>query len=344
MAARMEEFLKKTTIGAAWILCGSLACGRGEKEASSIVTASPSPPPEAYRPLPDPLPNVAASVNGQPIWIRLVTLYVQKTRPKEVFSVEEKAKVYREALDRCIDRELLFQEALARGLSPSDHDVQETYDEARVKQPDDAGWAKFLEAQHLTPDGFKAEIRTEKTITLLLRQEGAKVPPVTEVETRAYFDQHPSVFETGERIRARTIVITNALMGPDARQKLSQRLLPVLMQRLKDGEDFVSVARRADTDHTWETAGQSTIFRRSELPEVVAARAFALKPGETTGFVSTPKGFELVKVEEKLPSERLTYEQAAPRLNQLLAAERYQNAMQKYADGLHAKARVEKFL
>jgi peptidyl-prolyl cis-trans isomerase C len=322
-----------------------VGCGRAPAPgASPRPSVSPASPETGPSPLPDPLPNIAGTVNGQPIGIRLVSLYIQKTRPKQVLSVAERAEVYRDALERCIDRELLFQDAVNRGLRPTDAEVQGAYDQARVKYPKDQDWVRSLETQHLSVEGFKMEIRTEKTVTLLLQQIAAGIPPVTDAEARAYYDQNPAVFETGEMIRARLIVIDNPLMGPAARATMREKLLPVFVHQLKSGVSFVTVAQRANTGGTWETAGQPVVLRRADLPENVANAAFSLKPGEMTDFIDTTHGFELVKVEERLPSEKLTYEQASPRLKKLLTEKRQTEALQKVVDALKAKARIERFL
>ena len=334
----MRSFLGPCLLGVVL----AAACRKAPQPNSENSPSGPSP--AATRPLPDPLPNVAATVNGQPIWIRIVTLYVQKLHPHEVFSTAERAEAIRHALERCIDRELLFQEAVSRKLTPSESEIQAAYETARLDHPDDAEWENFLEGRHLTNDLFRVEIRTEKTVALLLREDIPPLPPISEVEARTYYDAHPSVFETGEQIRARQLVIENPLINSEARLKLRRELLPNVLQALRSTGDFVTVARRYGTQGSWEQAGQPLVLRRSQLPEAVADAAFKLKAGEMTDFIDTRHGFELVKVEERLPSQRLTYEEAAPRLKKLLSDQRSDEALQKKVEALRNKARIERFL
>jgi hypothetical protein len=330
-------------------VCG-LGCRRHEAPASSTpagsvpgAAASPSPNDDA-RPLPDPLPTIAARVNGQPIWIRIVLLYVQKTHGKEVIGNLDKPHVIREALERCIDRELLFQEALVQKLTPSDGEIQAAYERSRREYPNDEDWDKYLLGRHLTNDLYKAEIRTEKTVGLLMRQTVGNLTPVSDEEARKYFDAHPEVFETGERIRARRLIIKNPLLDAEGRSTLRAKLLPKVMMALKTTGDFVTVARRYSTEGSWQDAGKDVVLRREELAEPVAEAAFKLKPGEMTDFIDIQYGFELVKVEQRLPSEALTYDRAAPRLKKLLTEQRDQETLQKVLDPLRTKARIERFL
>src|SRR6185436_431579 len=93
------------------------ACGGHE--------APPAPPPPAAatsedldRPLPDPLPKIAARVNDEAIYTRRIQAIsepalVQGKEPAE----KARPAAYRNALSQLVVRELLFQEALRRGLA-----------------------------------------------------------------------------------------------------------------------------------------------------------------------------------------------------------------------------------
>src|SRR5262245_15755053 len=74
--------------------------------------------PDPARPLPLPLPDVVARVNGQPVLIGQILPIAKSTLDKWQGAEREqhKPEALRGALDRFIDRELLLQEALARGI------------------------------------------------------------------------------------------------------------------------------------------------------------------------------------------------------------------------------------
>ena len=89
-------------------------------------------------PLPDPLPRVAAEVNGQPIFTNNVVLVADVAHGEGESPKEKQAYAYRKALQRLIVRELLFQEALRKGFKADSKGVAAAYDEARLNYKDEA--------------------------------------------------------------------------------------------------------------------------------------------------------------------------------------------------------------
>jgi parvulin-like peptidyl-prolyl isomerase len=326
----------------AWlaVLLATTACSSPKSGGSPEPAAAPSGSP---RPLPSPLPRVAATVNGQPILSSLVTLFLKKTRG--AVAIDERPAAYRKALEQCIDRELLFEDALSRGLIPDDRAVQRAFDEAHVKHPDDQSWNAFLREQALTADGFRAEIRTEQTVAALLRQEASKISEVDDQEAHAYYDANPSVFDSGPRVRARRILIAVSPGTSKAGRDLirSANAMHVL-KRLKAGEDFATVASEVSSDPKAGKGGELGVVSRVQLPNEVEQQVFHLEPGQLSDVLEIPEGFEIIQVEEKLPGEKLTFEQAEPRLKGLLWAQKRDRALQDLLKTLRGKASVETFL
>jgi len=146
------------------------ACSRGPAAAPSSAAADPA------RPLPSPVPEVVARVNGQPIRIQQI-LPMAKAELDRVSVADrdrKKPEVLRHALQRYVDRELLVQEALARGVEADSRDVDWAYDQMRREHPDEKAWEEFLAGQGMDPKTFRTELRTQQTVAALLEQEHAR--------------------------------------------------------------------------------------------------------------------------------------------------------------------------
>jgi hypothetical protein len=125
------------------------------------------------RPLPSPIPDVVARVNGEPVRIHQI-LPMAKTELDRVSVAQrdqKKPEVLRHALQQYIDRELLLQEALARGIQADAADVDWNYDQMRRAHPDEATWTEFLAKQGMDPQSFRAELRAQQTVAVLIGQE-----------------------------------------------------------------------------------------------------------------------------------------------------------------------------
>jgi hypothetical protein len=160
--------------------------------------SSPSPgslAPNLDAPLPKPMPDILARVNGHPVTARQVVPLAKKTLDKGNDQDREarKPRALREALHDYVDRELLFAESLERGLRADDRVVQYAYDRARVDHPNDQEWAETLSSQGFDVQGYKDELRAEETIKALLREIAGPVS-VTDEEARARYEAHREDF------------------------------------------------------------------------------------------------------------------------------------------------------
>jgi peptidyl-prolyl cis-trans isomerase C len=177
---------------AVWIV--PLACA-----ACAGGPPSPTPAPEAVteaqklRPLPSPLPLVAARVNGQEISIRNVAIRVHESIELGKVSESRRNALFREALDEEVQRELLFQEAQKRGITADTLAVQRAYDQLRGHYPDEAQWTAFLKSRSLSDDAFRLELRIRFTAEAMLAAEatGHQVS-ATEEEARALYESTPA--------------------------------------------------------------------------------------------------------------------------------------------------------
>ena len=159
---------------------------------------APSASPAALdpgRPLPSPVPDVVARVNGQPIRIHQILPLAKAELDRASVADRERVKagVLRRALQKYVDRELLLQEALARGVTADSRQVDWAYDQMRREHGDEAAWEEFLAGQGLNPQSLRAELRAQHTVAALLEQE-VQGWPVTEAEARAVYESNPRGF------------------------------------------------------------------------------------------------------------------------------------------------------
>jgi LPS sulfotransferase NodH len=124
------------------------------------------------------VPDVVARVNGEPIRIQQI-LPIAKAELDRVSLVErdrKKPEVVRRALQQYIERELLLQEALARGVQADSRQVDWAYDQLRREHADDGAWSDFLAEQGMDPQSFRAELRQQQTVAALLEQDARQAP------------------------------------------------------------------------------------------------------------------------------------------------------------------------
>jgi len=168
--------MTKARRSAALLALALAACSRP----GAAPSASPSPPLAAEadpgRPLPSPVPEIVARVNGEPVRIQQI-LPLAKAELDRVSVAERdrrKPEVIRKALAQYVDRELLLQEALARGVAAESRAVDGDYDQMRREHPDEEAWSAFLAGQGMDPQSFRLELRARHVVDALVGQEAAR--------------------------------------------------------------------------------------------------------------------------------------------------------------------------
>ncbi|MFI5184807.1 MAG: peptidylprolyl isomerase, partial [Vicinamibacteria bacterium] len=318
---------------------------------AATPTASPAaspggpPPIDRVTPLPNPLPDIAARVNGREIPLKYAEIIARRLLEKGD-KEKDRPWAYRQAVQQLITRELLLGEAMARRVTADDTKVDAAYNEARVSYKDEDAWTSFLADQGLTLDAFKSEIRTQLTVQALLDQEAARVPAaVSDQDASAFYQSNPGMFESGERRRASHILL-RVPSGATAAQKVAVRArAQALLARLRKGEDFAKLAKEFSEDAgSAGKGGRLEPFGPGQMDPAFEKAVFALKPAERSDVVETPFGFHIILLFETLPSEHLAFEPTKEKIKQYILVNRRQQRIEALLATLHAKASIETYL
>jgi peptidyl-prolyl cis-trans isomerase C len=327
-----------------------MACSRTPPPPKAAASPSPSPgeppPIDRHTPLPNPLPRVAARVNGQPVPSSNVKFVAQlDLYPVGSLPPEEKPFAYRRALRQFIVRELLFQEAMARNLAADERAIEQAYNEARVKYKDDKDWEAHLSGQGMDPQNFRTELRIDHTVRALLQAEAQQIPQPTDEDAKAFFDTHPLVFKSGERVHARQIFLQVIPGSIEASRNRTRTRALIVLRGLRGGHDFATVARSvSQDDKTAQKGGDLGVLMQGQMSKAFDDAAWALKPGEISDVVEVPGGFDIIKLEERLPELTLAFDQAKARVKVVLFKKQEQEHLQNLVNSLRAKAKIETFL
>ncbi|MHC8406935.1 peptidylprolyl isomerase [Pseudomonas sp. TMB3-21] len=290
---------------------------------------------------------VAARVNGEEISeMRLERYFAEflEDQGRAVGNIRN-PKAYKQlrqaALDTLIDRELLWQEAVKRGVVISDATVQAQVEQTRqaVGGPD-----KF--AQRLSDAGFDEPGFVEYTRRELAAQqvfaELTKGSAPDEQQVRAFFAEHRAAMSRPEQIQARHILV-KVPGGADAATVEAARLRLVKMQeKISQGADFASVAQRGSEDSSASNGGDLGYFARGRmLPEFDAA-AFALTPGAVSEPVRTAVGWHLIILENHMQAADVSEEEGLEIVRAHLARQQQAEVREQVLAQLRSSNRIER--
>ena len=325
-------------------LIGAAACRRGASIAQAPGAATG--PIDRYRPLPDPLPSIAARVDGQPIPTTRVAILARQRSDRGNLKDGPDAGVLREVLQQLIVRELLFQEALRRGLSADARALDRAYDELRATEPDDEHWRQRLAREGTSAHDIKQELRVQATVAELIASLRRRTPDqIEEDEARAYMKTHAELGHIPKRWRASQILLkAGPNSTPDERRSLLARA-DALRARLKAGTNFEALVREVSDDpRASEAGGAMSNLTQGTLDPAFEKALEPLQPGDISQVVTSSLGVHILKLHEVLLPEDLPYEAVADKVREAVVAGEAKQALDELIQRLEARARIEVLL
>jgi peptidyl-prolyl cis-trans isomerase C len=300
----------------------------------------------ANRPLPQPMPDVASRVNGHAIPTRTVSALVEPAMQAGNIPPDRRPAAYRQTLDQLVMRELITQEAQARKIAPDEALVERDFKQARDQFKSEQDWARFLSSSGFDPASFRTELRTRNLVDAVVKQEAAKLPPVvSDADAKAFYDQNPTLFNAGERVRASHILLRVPQGAAPEVQKAQRAKAEAALARVRKGEDFAAVAREVSEDPgSAPRGGDLGAFGKGQMVPPFEQAAFALTAGQVSGLVETQFGLHVIKVQERLPAGKVPFDPVKAQIKDHLAQTRREKAVDDLVRGLKAKAKIETYL
>lgn len=225
---------------------------------------------------------------------------------------EEKIAAYRKnALNEMIDLELLYQEALKRGMQTDQKVIKQTVEKAITRLGGKKKFRATLKAEGITEKQFKRNIEKRFLSNRLLDLEVAAKASVTEEEIKAYYELNKkSFFRPEARILSHILIGVSPTATANEKQFKRERAAEVL-RKLGEGEDFGRLAWDYSNDAFRVKGGNMGLIHRGRLDETLEAAVFGLEKGALSGIIETIYGFHIVKVEDVKETEQLSFEEAS---------------------------------
>src|SRR2546421_932591 len=93
----------------------------------------------------------------------------------------------------------------------------------------------------------------------------------------------------------------------DAQKTAKHKQMEGLLKRARDGEDFAKLAKEFSEDPASKDKGGEYTFPRGQMVPEFEAAAFSLNTNQMSDIVTTPYGYHIIKLYEKLPAKKEAY-------------------------------------
>jgi peptidyl-prolyl cis-trans isomerase SurA len=263
-----------------------------------------------------PSPDVAATVNGRPVYYAEVDRTYKSQFPGKVEGESEDQVQLRrlQVLRSLIDNEIMLQRAEKGGLVATDADVDARLNELKAPYTKEE-FEKQLKEWGLTADELKARIRKDESVKKLFNKEITSRININDADITSFYNANRGNFNLPEpQVHMAQIMVTNH-PDPNARnlkndkaknEEEAKRKIDAIYARLRQGEDFTMVAQNYSEDpQTTPNGGDLGFLPESSLnqssPEL-RKLVLSLQPGQLSPVISTQDGFRILRMISKEPA------------------------------------------
>jgi peptidyl-prolyl cis-trans isomerase SurA len=252
-------------------------------------------------------------------------------------AVEDRQKF---ALRDLIDQSLLAQRGKDMGVNV-EGEVVKQLDQIRIQNklsgPDDL--EKAVTKEGLNWDDFKNNIRNKFLTQEVIHREVGSHIAIGRDDTMKYYEAHKKEFVKPEQVALRAIEISTAGKTDSELSDLKKKAEDML-RRIKDGEDFATLAKRFSDGSTAQQGGYLGVYKRGELSKQLEDQVFAMKKNQLTDVIETKQGYLILQVLERYEEGEQPFEKVENEIMDHLYTERMEPALREYLKTLREQSYV----
>lgn len=264
---------------------------------------------------------------------------------KQLSSVNDavRIKTAYQSIGDLVKREILYVEAVKKGVTVPDAAVEARLKEGIASQQESAqkaGVAAISEEELLEESGkSRAElldaVRKSMIIEKMQEQIAAKeAAGITQDDIRNFYDSKPELFRRAGGFHLKQIFIQPKPSATDATEEgweAARKALEKGLARVKAGESFEAVAKDISESNDRNNGGDMGTLPEKELPDFVVAAARKLKNGELSDLVKSSYGYHIFKLLSTEKEEVISLSEATPKIKDALQDVRSVNAIDAFA-------------
>lgn len=275
----------------------------------------------------------AARVNGAAVTYRQIEAEIDRLIPYATYhgsiSEERRDEFRRKALNNLVNNELMYQDAVARGLKPDKKRVKTLVKQVRNRFSSRKEYKQALKRSGVTEDQLRTQAEKAALIAAAVEKTITAASRASEQDLREYYDENVQKYRQPESVRLRIISTKKEAKAKDA------------LARVTAGEDFGGIAARMSEDNYRIKGGDIGYVHKGRiLPELEEA-AFRMKPGEVSGPIRADGRLFIIKLEDKQAERQFTFEEIKDKLKKELEARRSRELKDKWIAELKSKAKIE---
>jgi len=255
------------------------------------------------------------------------------------------ADIRKGALKMIVFEELVYQEALRRGLTVPPAKMARALADFRkqFKSPDD--YRQFMQVECNNSQRFlRSKIQRSLLIDQLLAAEVSTRALVSVAQAKAYYDKNPNQYQIPESFAIQTISIVpiekaTAAQSKDLRKRAEEALHQA--KTTKNYEDFGMLAERISEDDYRVMMGDRRTVPLTKLPPEIVKAALAIQPGQVSDLIQIEQGYTIIRLNAHIPASVQKFADVKEGLRKQLKQQKSEQIRSSLDQRLRSHAKVE---
>jgi parvulin-like peptidyl-prolyl isomerase len=245
-----------------------------------------------------------------------------------------------DSLEQLVERQLILRSFDVEGYQLSEDYVDQfVQDRIRERFGDRVTFIKTLQAQGMTVEQFRRDVRDQFIISQLRLKNVSQNIVISPYKVETYYLAHQSDFKIGDEIKLRMIVLNKTSAADTNTLARANEILA----EIKNGATFQEMATVYSEGSQKNQGGDWGWVERSVLRKDLADAAFALKPGQISGVIDTPESVYLMLVEQTRPAHVKPLDEVRDDIEQTLRTQEQARLEKQWIDGLKKKTFIRYF-
>jgi len=256
------------------------------------------------------------------------------------FSSEKRNRYRPQALEKMIEKELFYQEAVKRGLTVDKEMIAAQRQRTIRRLGGENKFRAALKRAGLSDRQYREKLRKKFLVKRLIAEDITNRAVPTDEEIRAYYEANRSKFMRPEARRITHILISvKPEAGSEERRKRKERAREVI-DKIRSGEDISVVAWDYSDGPYRVKGGDMGLVHRGRLDPALEKKVFALEPGKLSGIIETIYGYHVIRVEAVEPPIQLSLQAVSDKLRKELARKKEKQLRAALVARLKKKAQI----
>ncbi len=252
----------------------------------------------------------------------------------------------RDSLEQLVDRQLILRSFTTEGYQLPDSVVDQlVQDRIRDRYGNRITLMKTLQAQGMTYDQFRKDIREQYIVSALRSKNVSQEIVISPYKVETYYLAHTNDFKVPDEIKLRMIVLNKPSADDTNTVKRAQEILT----EIKGGAKFAEMATTYSEGSQQHQGGDwgwvhkfnpdGGLVMRKDISDV----AFALKPGQVSDVLDAPDAVYIMLVEQIHPARVQPLTEVSDDIEKILRTEDQAQLEKQWIDSLKKKTFVRYF-